>query len=171
MKLLIVYSTKYGVSRSCVQMLADRLSSKMEVSVFNVNDAPPSPSEFDAAVVGGSIRMLRINKKLKAYLKQYQNELSNMPTALFLCCGFSENFDDYVPLVFPKKLNASLGIHCFGGELKPEKLKGLDKFIVKRIRSSMQYRDFDDPDPNASPLPEILPETIYRLADAIKGLI
>ena len=171
MKLLIVYSTKYGVSRSCAQMLADRLSAKMEVSVCDVNDAPPSPSGFDAAVVGGSIRMLRISKKLKAYLEQYQTELSNMPTALFLCCGFSENFDDYVELVFPKKLRASLGIHCFGGELKPDKLKGLDKFIVKRIRSSMQYRDFDDPDPNASPLPEILPETIYRLADAIKSLI
>ena len=171
MKLLIVYSTKYGVSRNCAQMLADKLSTKMQVSVYDINDAPPSPSEFDVAVIGGSVRMLRINKKLRAYLSRYANELSNMPTALFLCCGLSENFDDYVPMVFPKTLKASLGIHCFGGELKPDKLRGLDKFIVKRIRSSMQYRDFDDPDPNASPLPEILPETVFRVADSIKNLI
>ena len=171
MKLLIVYSTKYGVSRRCAEMLADKLSAKMQVSVYDINDTPPSPSGFDAAVVGGSIRMLRINKNLKAYLKQYASELSNMPTALFLCCGFSENFDDYVSMVFPKSVSASLGIHCFGGELKPDKLRGLDKFLVKRIRSSMQYRDFDDPDPDASPLPEILPETIYRLADTIKALL
>ena len=171
MKLLIVYSTNYGVSRKCAEMIAKRLDTKMEVCVYDINNNPPSPEGFDAAVVGGSIRMLRINKKLRAYLKQYSEKLSSIPTALFLCCGFSENFDDYVPMVFPKTLKASLGIHCFGGELKPDKLRGLDKFIVKRIRSSMQYRDFDDPDPNASPLPEILPETVFRVADSIKNLI
>lgn len=171
MKILIVYATKHGVSRRCAEMLRDKLCDRMEVSLFDINDAPPSPADFDVAVIGGSIRMMRINKKLKQYLVAHAETLSSMQTALFLCCGFTENFDDYVPMVFPKSIHASLGIHCFGGELKPDKLKGLDKFFVKRVRSSMQYRDFNDPDPKASPLPEILPETIYRLSDDIKRLI
>ena len=171
MKLLIVYSTNYGVSRKCAEMIAERLDSKMEVCVYDINDNPPSPEGFDAAVVGGSIRMLRINKKLRAYLKQYSEKLSNIPTALFLCCGFSENFDDYVPMVFPKTLKASLGIHCFGGELKPEKLKGFDKFVVRMVRASILDEDFESPDPNASPLPEIVPENIWRLSDSIKALL
>lgn len=171
MKVLIVYATRHGVSRACAEMLRDKLVSKMEVCLYDVNDAPPSPEGFDVAVVGGSVRMMRVSKKLKAYLKQYASELSSVNTALFLCCGFPENFDDYVSLIFPKNVNAELGAHCFGGELKPDKLRGLDKFIVKRVRSSMQYRDFDDPDPKASPLPEILPETIERLADRIKALL
>ena len=58
--------------------------------------------EYDVAVIGGSIRMGKINKKLKHYLKTHVNTLNKLHTALFLCCGYTENFDDYVSLNFPK---------------------------------------------------------------------
>ena len=112
-----------------------------------------------------------INKKLKKYIKLNLSKLNCIQTALFLCCGYTESFDDYVSLNFPKSLVPKLGIHCFGGELKPEKLKGFDKFIVKMVRSSIINEDFEHPDPNQSPLPEIVPENISRLSDKIRRLL
>ena len=171
MKVLIIYSTRGGVSRQCAQMLKQRIDGSMEVSVFDIKDTPPSPEGYDVAVIGGSIRMCRLNKKLRAYLKAYANELNKINTALFMCCGITEDFDDYVKLNIPRSINANLGIHCFGGELKPDKLKGIDKLIIRAMRSSVNYDDFEAPDPNKSPLPEIVPENIYRLADRIRELL
>ena len=171
MKVLIIYATRGGVSKKCCEMLAGRLEGSMEVQTYDINDAPPSPEGFDVAVIGGSVRMGLINKKLKAYLKAHAQRLNEMQTALFLCCGFSEEFDDYVATQIPKSVLASLGIHFFGGELKPEKLRGLDKLIVKIVRADMKDDDFEHPDPTRSPLPEILPENINRLADRIRALL
>ena len=139
--------------------------------MYDINDVPPSPDGFDVAIVGGSVRMGRINKRLKAYLRENAEKLNNIQTALFLCCGFSEEFDDYVSTQLPKTVLPSLGIHFFGGEFKPEKLHGLDKLIVKIVRSEMKTDDFEHPDPTRSPLPEILPENVYRLADRIRALL
>ena len=170
MKILIIYSSAWGVSRQCAEMLAGQLGDNLDITVCDVKNAPPSPKGFDVAVIGGSIRMSKINKKLKAYLKTHANTLSQMHTALFLCCGLSENFDDYVAIQFPTSVIPDLGIHFFGGELKPEKLKGVDKMLVKMMRSSILGDDFEAPDPTLSPLPEILPENISRLADSIRAL-
>ena len=171
MKVLIVYSTKGGVSRRCAEMLKEKLCGATDVKLCDIKDTPPSPEGFDVAVIGGSIRMGCLNKKLKTYLKTYAISLNSINTALFLCCGFSENFDDYVSMQIPKQITPNLGIHYFGGELKPEKLRGLDKLIVRSVRSSLKTEDFESPDPNRSPLPEILPETIFRLSDRIKALL
>ncbi len=171
MKVLILYSTKGGVSRECAQKLGEQLSGSMQVDIFDIKKATPSPEGYDVAVIGGSIRMARLHRALRSYLKTHAEALNKINTALFLCCGITEDFDDYVKMNFPKQVIPSLGIHFFGGELKPEKLKGLDKLIVRSMRSSIKYEDFEAPDPTRSPLPEILPENINRLADTIRALL
>ena len=169
MKVLIIYSTKNGVSKKCAHILEEKLQAFSEVSVFDIKDAPPAPCDFDVAVIGGSIRATKLDKRLKKYLKQYTEQLNRIHTALFMCCGYTENFDDYVSMQFPKAITPSLGVHCFGGELKPDKLKGFDKLVVKMLRSELATEDFEAPDHTRSPLPEILPETIWRLADSIRA--
>ncbi len=170
MKVLIIYATKGGVSREAALMLSERLSQKAEVSVFDIKDAPPSPEGFDVAVVGGSIRMGKLNSELKKYIKHYKGPLSSMNSAAFICCGITKDFDDYKIMQLPKDLNFSLGVHCFGGELKPDKLKGFDKLIVKLVRESILTQDPDKSDSDRHELPEILPDTIYALAERILRL-
>ena len=171
MKVLIIYSTGTGVSRYCCELLRDKLDGSMDITLCDVKDGAPTPEGFDVAVVGGSVRMGKLNKKLKAYLKANANMLSDINTALFLCCGLTEEFDDYVAHLIPKTVIPSLGIHCFGGELKPKKLKGFDKLVVKMMRSSIVGEDFENSNPTGSPLPEIVPENISRLADSIRALL
>lgn len=171
MKVLIIYATRGGVSRTCAEILEKHLEGTFEVSVYDIEDTPPSPEGFDVAIIGGSVRMAKINKRLKSYLREHATALTDMHTALFLCCGFPESFDDYVSMQIPKSVIPSLGIHYFGGELKPQKLKGLDKLMVKMIRSEITGADFEAPEHERPPLPEIVPEEIARLADRIRELL
>ena len=171
MKVLIIYSSKSGVSRKCAEMIGERLENSMQIDIFDIKDGAPSPEGYDVAVIGGSIRMDRLNKDLRKYLKANAEELNKINTALFLCCGMTDCFEDYVKLNFPKTVVPALGIHYFGGELKPDKLKGIDKLIVRSMRSSINYEDFEAPDHEKAPLPEMIPENVYRLADSIRALL
>ena len=121
MNILIVYATRGGVSRTCAEMLKEKLDARHEVRCCNIEDGAPAPSAFDAVVVGGSIRVGRLNKKLKKYIKEHKATLANMPAAAFICCGFPIDLDDYVETQLPRDLEFSLGVHCFGCEIKPEK--------------------------------------------------
>lgn len=168
MKVLIAYATRGGVTRTCAQMLADSLSAHHEIVLTDIEQSSPDPSSFDVVVLGSSIRFGKVNKEIKKYIRQYASRLSSMPCAVYLCCGFPRNFEEYVDTQIPKELHCSLGFHSFGGELKPEKLKGLDKFIVKRVRNSIRFQDFEESDRDHHILPEIFPENIRLLEEKIR---
>lgn len=170
MKVLIVYATKNGVSKKACEMLRDNLNNFCEVDLFDIKDAPPSPDSYDVAVVGGSIRMARLNKDLKKYIKAHAEVLSNMQSAAFICCGLTNDFEDYVVTEIPKSIRFSLGIECFGGELKPDKLRGTDKILTYFMRQSILTQDPDKSNRDMIELPEIFPDTIYALAERIHRL-
>ena len=173
MKILILYATKNGATRECAEMLSEKLKRKHEVTTVSVKEADtlPLPTDFDVAIIGSSVRMGAINRRIKKYIKTNLAALSAMHTAVFLCCGNADNFEEYIALSLPRKLKLSLGAHYFGGELKPEKLHGIDKLIVKMVRSSIHDKNFENSALDQIPLPELLPENIERLCDAIRDLI
>ena len=170
MKILIIYATKNGVSKKAAERLFDLLSQTNEISLYDINNAPPAPDAFDVIVLGGSVRMLKINKRLKKYLKEHIDAISNMPSAFFFCCGIIRDFEDYVATELPPKIQFSLGVECFGGELKPDKVKGLDKIIVRTMRQSILTQDPDLRNSSNLELPEFMPENIDALAERIKRL-
>lgn len=170
MKILIVYATRNGVSKRAAEMLAQKLQNFSDVDLYDINSLPPSPDGYDVAVVGGSIRMTRLDKKLKKYIKENANTLSNMNSAAFICCGLTNDFNDYVTTEIPKSIKFSLGIECFGGELKPDKLRGMDKIVTYIMRQSILTQDPDKSARDMIELPEIFPDTIYALSERIHRL-
>lgn len=172
MKILIIYATRGGVSRQCAHILGKHLEETNEVDIFSIDDEklPATPDGYDVAVLGGSIRMGALNRKLKKYIKINREKLSSMPCSVFMCCGLIKDFEDYVTTQLPSKLKCSLEKYCFGGELKPEKLKGLDKWLVRIIRQSIIMQDPDKFEDQRYELPEILDENIAQLAQKIKSL-
>lgn len=170
MDILIIYASKNGVAKKAAERLADELAQSNTIMLCDINDTPPSPSDFDVVVLGGSIRMMKLNKKLKAYLKEHIDTISNMPAAFFICCGIIRDFNDYKVTELPSKIKFSLGVECFGGELKPDKLKGLDKMVVKAMRNSILSQDSDLANSSDLELPEFMPENITALAERIRRL-
>lgn len=170
MKILIVYATKGGASLEAAKMLAERMGSFTEVDLRDISSAPSSLEGYDVAVVGGSIRMNKLDKRLKGYIKEHAKALSQMQSAAFICCGITNDFEDYVTTELPKSVNFSLGAHCFGGQLKPDRAKGFDKAVIFMMRQSILSQDPDKSDADRRELPELFPDTIYALAEKIKQL-
>lgn len=170
MKILIIYASKNGVAKKGAERLAEELSQTNEISVYDINDSPPSPEGFDVVVLGGSIRMTKLNKRLKKYLKTHIDAISNMPSAFFICCGIIRDFEDYKTTELPTKIAFSLGVECFGGELKPDKLRGLDKQVVRVMRQSILTQDSDLAHSSNLDLPEFMPENVDALAERIRRL-
>ena len=169
MKILIAYSSKHGTTKRCAEMLGKELSGSCQVSLCDVRaEDIPSPDGFDAVILGSSVRMARISKKIKKYMKINIEKLNAMPCAVFLCCGFPDEFDEYLRTELPDGFEPSYGAHCFGGELKPQNVKGFERFLVKSIRRSITEHDFEDGNYKGM-LPEILPEHIAILAGRILG--
>ena len=166
MKLLIAYSSKHGTTKKCAEMLAGKLASA-EVDICDVNkETPKAPEEYDVVVLGSSIRWGSASKKIKRYAKEHSDKLNNMPSAVFLCCGYPDEFEEYVRGQFGKYLAPTYDFHCFGGELKPKQVKGFERLIVRFARRSIIEHDFEDSNYEGS-LPDILPDSISILADMI----
>lgn len=170
MKILIVYATCGGVTQTCAEMLASFLTERHDITLCSAETELPCPSDFDAVVLGSNVRFGKVNATIKKYIRRYAEALSKMPSSVYLCCGFPRNFEEYVDTQIPKALHCSLGFYSFGGELKPEKLHGMDRWIVKHIRNSIRCQDFEESDREHHILPEIFLENIRLLADKIGNI-
>ncbi len=170
MRLLIAYSTKNGTTYRCAEMLAERLPDWVEVDIVNLKTYLPCPIPYDAVVVGGAVRMECLDRRVKRFLRANRDTLSNMPTAVYICCGFSEHYDEYADTQLPRGLECSLGVHHFGGELKVDRAKGFEKLLVKIVRESILTRELGNKETEHLGLPEIIPENINLLAERIKKL-
>ena len=172
MKILIAYTSKNGVAKKCAEMLASYLPKTAEAEVvdLNLNASMPILDGYDAVVLGGSIRMAKFSKKLRVFMKRNKNALSTLPCAVFICCGLPHRYEEYAEIALPRKFAPSLGVHHFGGELKPERVKGFDKLAIKSLRASITQADFENSNNLDLSLPEIIPENIKLLADKLKKL-
>ena len=169
MKILIAYMSKHGTTQKCVEMLREKLMGSCEVDCVNLKqESVSSLASYDVILVGSSVRFACISKATKRFLKQNIELLQKKKCGIFLCCGYPDNFNDYVQENIPKQLIPSLGIHCFGGEMKPKQVKGIDKLIIRGMRNAIVEHDFEESFYEGM-LPEILPETIELLADSILG--
>ena len=170
MKILILYATRGGATEECAQILRRSLHPRHQVVCVNAQQQLPSPEEFDVIVLGSPIQMGKAMKPIKQYMKQNAACLSEKNTAVFFCCGYPRQFEEYVETQIPRELTCSLDVHCFGGELKPEKRKGLEKVLVRAMRNSIRSQDFEESDADHHALPELLPENIALLANSIEKL-
>ena len=148
-------------------MLAQLLTSHT-VTLADLAQATPVPGDFDYIVLGGPIRMGRAHKALRRYLSSFDGALCTVPHTLFLCCSIPHQFEHYMECTFSAALRRSADeMLYFGGELDPTKQKGIDKLIVRMIRSSIEESANEDDDEDAV-LPGLLPEHIRMLADRLR---
>ncbi len=160
MKILIAFATKSGTTRICAQKLAELLP-QHEVHVKDLSEnCRIKVSDFDFAVIGAPIRMGRLHKAARKFIEE--STLIPKKYAFFICNGLSEETNAYFKRNFPGELlNSALVFTSLGGELKPDRQRGLDRIILRAILDS--NRDNED-----FVMPSIFTEEIGRLADRIK---
>ena len=168
MKIAIVYATVGGTTKECASLLAKELKNQ-EVELFEIGKNEPNIEDFDVVVVGFPIMMGKAEKSARKYIKKHESELEGIKTAYYICCGFVDCLEDYAQKTIPATLRESaIDVTCLGGSLDPRRFKGINKFVVKSVRSEILGGGDNGDERKDMSLPTIMDENISQLADKIK---
>ena len=130
MKILIAYDSKTGTARECAEMLAVHFKGHT-ADIFDLRQGIPALDRYDLAVIGGSIRMGKLPKAMSRFIKEEKDKIANIPHAFFVCCCIPENAENYMRRGIPfELLESAVANDNFGGELRPERHRGLEKLFV-----------------------------------------
>ena len=96
MKILIVYGTTEGQTRKISQFMETVLKDGgHEVTVADASETPPSPSSFDAVIIGASIHIHKYQSAVVHYINRHLEALNKMPGAFFsVCLAIASEFEE-----------------------------------------------------------------------------
>lgn len=146
MRTAIVYGTKYGSTAEVARRLKNVLGETTELYDI-AKDRIPSLDDYDAVIIGGSIYMGRIQKKLRSFLKDSGEELLQKKIGLYLCAAHPDPQArrDELNQAFPDQLyHHALAKDVLGYAIDFEKLNFLDRLIMSKVKGDKNsVSDFD----------------------------
>ncbi len=167
MKILIAYVSKSGTTKKCAGMLAEKLPTH-NVTIANLEKENPDISGYDFVAVGGPVRYGKLCGEMAQYISRNAEELKKIRAGYFITCGYVDSGDEYIhKLISPDLIERADAAACFGGELILKNLKGWDRFVARIIVSYVLDDGKRDGEEKVRSLPEIMPDSISRFADAI----
>ena len=134
MKTAIIYATSHGCTDKCAHSLANELGTNIEL--FNIETAKNLDlNKFETIIIGSSIHMSLINKKIKKFIYKNIDTLYEKELGLFICCMYKgEKATEQFREAFPEKLrNKALAHGFFGGAFDFDKMNFFEKAIVKKV--------------------------------------
>lgn len=134
MRTLVVYSTKYGTTRSCAEEIARQLPGETRVADMK-RERIRSLEGYDAVVIGGAIYAGKVMSGVPRFCDRHREELLQRGVGLFICCLYDgETAQSELDGAFPPWLNAhALVRRPVGGAVQFEKLKVIDRYLVGKI--------------------------------------
>ena len=134
MKTLILYMTSHGCTEKAVNLLKILIGGDLTVVNLEASN-PPDLTSFQRIIIGGSIRIGSIQKRIRKFCEKNMDALLARQTGLFICCMFEgETALEQLKKNFPEALwkhAASLGL--FGGELEFSKLNAFERMLVQQV--------------------------------------
>lgn len=144
---LIIYATKHGSVENAVRMLKEKLEGK--VTVINImNGEPPELHEYENVILGGSIYLGKIQKRLSKYMEKHLSELVTKRIGLFICAAEREDIRE-MELIdsFPEKLfEHAVCKAVFGYEIHFEDMNFIEKKVVGSfLGHKSNYSELSEP--------------------------
>lgn len=137
MKTLIVYITRHGCAQKVAFSLKDKING--EVDMLNLREKQKTDLNFyDTIVLGGSIHMGKIHKRLKTFCEHYDNDLLNKKLGIFLCHMYQGDVAvrQYEEAFSEKLRNHAIAKGLLGGEFEFEKMNLIEKMMVRKIANT-----------------------------------
>lgn len=132
MNTILIYSSKYGCTADCANYLKINLSGHVALVDINKADTQIGLEKFDTIIIGSSIYVGAVSKKLRMLCNNNIDLLSKKRVGIFLCCAFPEQANEYLSANFSSiLLENAKAVKIFGGEARLEKMNFLDKLIMK----------------------------------------
>lgn len=135
MRTAIIYTSHHGTTEKVARFLADKL--KQEVVLIPLKKIKnPDLKPYDRVILGGSIYVGTIQKRMKKFIEAYRSELLQKEIGLFICCmdPHKEKQEQEFELAFPDELKLIAKAKAvMGGEFSFERMNFLEKIVVKKL--------------------------------------
>ncbi|SER75507.1 flavodoxin domain-containing protein [Salisediminibacterium halotolerans] len=141
MSVLIVYSSTHGTTEKAAMLIRDQVKNEEETVLINIKqNSVPDLDLFDKVIIGASIHMGAIPRKMRNFLYKEEPALMSKTLGLFLCCLYE---DIEAQLQFERSFPETLREHAvahgfFGGELLFEEMNMFEKMIAKKVSGSIE---------------------------------
>ncbi|MCL2610553.1 MAG: flavodoxin domain-containing protein [Defluviitaleaceae bacterium] len=133
-KTLIIYATKYGCTADCASYLKTKLQGDVTLVDLNKATEQVELDKFDTIIIGGSIYVGKASRKLREFCENNIESLTKKKIGIFLCCALTEQANEFLSTNFPAKLLSSAKTtKIFGSEARLDKMKFIDKTVVKAV--------------------------------------
>lgn len=136
MKTLIIYSTKHGTAEKAVNILKSKL--KGEVHTVNIMLEPVTAvEEYDNIILGGSIYIGKIQKKLSTFVNTNLPLLLEKKIGLFICAGEEDEAlkeKEFIIAFPPTLFDHAIAKEVFGFEFDMAKLNFLEKLAMSKVK-------------------------------------
>ena len=134
MKILIVYTSKYGCTSDCANSLKKKLPGNITLADITKVPMQVDINDYDTIIIGGSVYIGRVSKNLRAFCERNLDDLLKKNIGVFLCSALTDQFNDTLKNNFPLLLldNAKT-TKLFGSEARLEKMNFMDKMMIKAI--------------------------------------
>ena len=136
MKSVLVYSSKYGFTEEIVKKIQSQVQGECAlINLRQPNDVEKLVKESDMIVVGGPIYIGGLLKEVKQFLMHHQADLLQKRLGLFITGMHEHNeIEKELEINFSQELrDHAQFVVWVGGEFNFDKLKFMDKMIVKKI--------------------------------------
>jgi len=136
----IIYATHHGTTAKVAKLIAEK-SGDAAIDLFNLQqNKSPDISHYDRIIIGGSIHMGTVQKRLKKFCEQNMELLLTKQMGLFLSSMEQEEkgWNEF-NLAFPEALrNHSASNALTGYECLIEKMNFIEKMMIKKITGYSQ---------------------------------
>lgn len=114
MSILILYATKTGATKECAELL----SQKINCTICSIEQSIPNLENYDTVILGTGVRMGKLYKPIKNYMKQHLDILVKKRIAVFICNAYPDTFQKVIEKNLPIELvKQAVCIKSFGGKV------------------------------------------------------
>jgi menaquinone-dependent protoporphyrinogen oxidase len=141
MKVLILYGSKYGATRTIAEKIAAGFKG---ATVTDLKNANPGLSNYDYIIIGSSLYAGTARKEVKDFVRQHSGILKQKQVVLFLSGLSPESVDNlkiFEANFTPELVSAATATFFLGGIFDPAKVGKMDKLIFKAVTKQSEYLD------------------------------
>lgn len=135
MSTAIIYMSKHGTTKKIAELFKSKLEPE-QTQIFNLKTTESIELEnYDTVIIGGSIHIGSIQKKLRQLIANNMTILLKKRIALFIVCmQKGEEREEQFTNAFPIELRkVSIANGFMGGEFCFDRMNFLERAIVKKI--------------------------------------
>ncbi|MCK5074872.1 MAG: flavodoxin [Calditrichia bacterium] len=135
MNTAIIYMSKHGTTVKVANLIKEKINGQ-NIDLINLKkDKAPDIAQYEKIIIGGSIHVGMIQKKIRKFCENNKDLLLTKKLALFIICmEKGEKREKQFTDAFPEELREhSICNGLLGGEFVLENMNFFEKAIVKKI--------------------------------------